>query len=133
MALSEDLFFLDCSFEGSLQSQIRQIVASAILSRRFLPGERLPSSRKLAKHLRISRITVTLSYQELVADGYLTTRSRSGFFVADDAPSSAFNGNTASVQDRVNWDLALQRNYTCLLYTSPSPRDRTRSRMPSSA
>ena len=23
--------------------------------------------------------------------------------------------------------------YTCLLYTSPSPRDRTRSRMPSSA
>ena len=25
------------------------------------------------------------------------------------------------------------RSYTCLLYTSPSPRDRTRSRMPSSA
>ena len=24
-------------------------------------------------------------------------------------------------------------NYICLLYTSPSPRDRTRSRMPSSA
>ena len=26
-----------------------------------------------------------------------------------------------------------RQNYTCLLYTSPSPRDRTRSRMPSSA
>ena len=26
-----------------------------------------------------------------------------------------------------------QESYTCLLYTSPSPRDRTRSRMPSSA
>ena len=26
-----------------------------------------------------------------------------------------------------------ERFYTCLLYTSPSPRDRTRSRMPSSA
>ena len=25
------------------------------------------------------------------------------------------------------------RSYSCLLYTSPSPRDRTRSRMPSSA
>ena len=25
------------------------------------------------------------------------------------------------------------RHYVCLLYTSPSPRDRTRSRMPSSA
>ena len=30
----------------------------------------------------------------------------------------------------VNW---MDPYYTCLLYTSPSPRDRTRSRMPSSA
>ena len=30
-------------------------------------------------------------------------------------------------------DHALFTGYTCLLYTSPSPRDRTRSRMPSSA
>ena len=111
MALSEDLFFLDPAFEGSLQSQIRQIVASAILSRRFLPGERLPSSRKLASHLGISRITVTLSYQELVADGYLSTRSRSGFFVAQDAPSSALNSATPVSQDKVDWSHAVQRNY----------------------
>ena len=31
--------------------------------------------------------------------------------------------------DRAAWEL----RYACLLYTSPSPRDRTRSRMPSSA
>ena len=30
------------------------------------------------------------------------------------------------------WDLPTQ-SFICLLYTSPSPRDRTRSRMPSSA
>ena len=29
--------------------------------------------------------------------------------------------------------VAVDRSWTCLLYTSPSPRDRTRSRMPSSA
>eukprot|EP00657_Telonema_sp_P-1_P000117 TRINITY_DN10203_c0_g1_i1.p1 TRINITY_DN10203_c0_g1~~TRINITY_DN10203_c0_g1_i1.p1 ORF type:complete len:107 (-),score=27.40 TRINITY_DN10203_c0_g1_i1:134-454(-) len=29
--------------------------------------------------------------------------------------------------------IRIQRLHTCLLYTSPSPRDRTRSRMPSSA
>ena len=34
------------------------------------------------------------------------------------------NGVTASINDEIN---------ACLLYTSPSPRDRTRSRMPSSA
>ena len=32
-----------------------------------------------------------------------------------------------------SWVFATGRPYTCLLYTSPSPRDRTRSRMPSSA
>ena len=37
-----------------------------------------------------------------------------------------------SMQDRKYVD-ALVEQYLCLLYTSPSPRDRTRSRMPSSA
>ena len=31
------------------------------------------------------------------------------------------------------WEKVLERTRICLLYTSPSPRDRTRSRMPSSA
>ena len=31
------------------------------------------------------------------------------------------------------WRILHDQNRTCLLYTSPSPRDRTRSRMPSSA
>jgi len=34
---------------------------------------------------------------------------------------------------KAQFDSALERPWTCLLYTSPSPRDRTRSRMPSSA
>ena len=40
--------------------------------------------------------------------------------------------NLASELDRVNDDYDVTI-ITCLLYTSPSPRDRTRSRMPSSA
>ena len=31
------------------------------------------------------------------------------------------------------WPIAVDEQKACLLYTSPSPRDRTRSRMPSSA
>ena len=39
------------------------------------------------------------------------------------------------LKNNIKCDLKIivNRNYTCLLYTSPSPRDRTRSRMPSSA
>ena len=36
------------------------------------------------------------------------------------------------IEQRATTVRAVQR-YACLLYTSPSPRDRTRSRMPSSA
>ena len=31
------------------------------------------------------------------------------------------------------WDSPIEEDYDCLLYTSPSPRDRQKSRMPSSA
>ena len=40
---------------------------------------------------------------------------------------------SAMIQDRVGPNRANVGNYTCLLYTSPSPRDCDRSRMPSSA
>lgn len=112
MALSVDLFFLDPEFEGTLQAQLRQFVASAILSRRFLPGERLPSSRHLARHLGISRITVTLSYQELVADGYLVTRPRSGYFVAPDPPSATIEAPVLQRTGSVDWERRLVRQFS---------------------
>ena len=40
---------------------------------------------------------------------------------------------TASARLGINTALFTHKIETCLLYTSPSPRDRTRSRMPSSA
>ncbi len=86
MAISEETFFLDPRSEGTLQSQIQQMVAEGILSGRFRPGEKMPSTRKLARHLRISRLTVTLAYTELIADDYLTSAGRSGYYVSKTAP-----------------------------------------------
>ena len=78
MSISTETFFLDPSAVGTLQARIQQMVAQGILAGRFRPGERLPSSRMMAQHLGVSRITVTLAYTELVADDYLTARGRSG-------------------------------------------------------
>ena len=41
--------------------------------------------------------------------------------------------NAGSSLSEIAEHLAGRAEFTCLLYTSPSPRDRTRSRMPSSA
>ena len=46
--------------------------------------------------------------------------------IADDAGIS-------KVQAKCALESIIEQAYNCLLYTSPSPRDRTRSRMPSSA
>ncbi|MGY6535454.1 MAG: MocR-like pyridoxine biosynthesis transcription factor PdxR [Pararhodobacter sp.] len=86
MAVSVDSFFLRPGATGTLQAQIRQMVAEGILAGRLRRGEKMPSSRRLAAHLDVSRITVTLAYADLVADDYLSARDRSGFFVSDNAP-----------------------------------------------
>lgn len=111
MAISEDTFFLNPDAEGTLQNQIQQIVAEAILSGRFRQGEKMPSSRKLAKHLGVSRITVTLAYTELLADDYLTSRGRSGYYISENAPQPPTFPVTRR-DDKVDWDAVLPRKFS---------------------
>lgn len=112
MAISVDTFFLKPDAQGTLQAQIQQMIAEGILSGRFHRGEKLPSSRKLAAHLGISRITVTLAYTELLANDYLTSRGRSGYFVSDNAPVPPVYSPSLRSQDKVDWPSAFIRTYT---------------------
>jgi GntR family transcriptional regulator/MocR family aminotransferase len=86
MAIPVEAFYLTPGASGSLQQQIRAMVTQGILAGRFRPGQRMPSSRGLAGHLGISRITVTLAYADLVSGDYLTSAGRSGYFVSETAP-----------------------------------------------
>ncbi len=72
---------------ASLQTQIREALVSAILDRNLDPAEAIPSTRKMAKSLGVSRNTVVLAYQGLLDDGYLAARERSGYFVSEKALS----------------------------------------------
>jgi GntR family transcriptional regulator/MocR family aminotransferase len=71
----------------SMQEQIRRRVIEAIYAEVFPPGARLPSSRRLSKELGVSRNTVFLAYQQLIAEGHLATRERSGLYVPDNTPA----------------------------------------------
>ena len=70
---------------ASLQTQIREALVSAILDGQLAREEPIPSTRKMAKSLGVSRNTVVLAYQGLLDDGYLVARERSGYYVADKA------------------------------------------------
>ena len=53
-----------------------------ILRAELLPGQKLPSKRALAEHLHISLATVSGAYEQLVDEGYLTAKPRSGYYVS---------------------------------------------------
>ncbi|MDN3356929.1 PLP-dependent aminotransferase family protein [Actinomadura sp. DC4] len=66
-----------------LRAGLEYALREAVRGGRLTPGTPLPSSRTLARDLNVSRGTVTQAYEQLVAEGYLASRPRSGIEVAD--------------------------------------------------
>lgn len=66
-----------------IYEQIKTQIHSAVLSGKLKAGEALPSLRKLAKELRISVLTVTRAYNELVDEGVVQNIQGKGTFVMD--------------------------------------------------
>ncbi|MCA3439507.1 MAG: GntR family transcriptional regulator, partial [Rhodobacter sp.] len=113
MPIPAEAFFLTAGARGTLQQQLRQMVAEGILSGRFRPGDRMPSSRGLAVHLGISRITVTLAYADLVSSDYLTSRGRSGYFISDTAPRQPdFPPAVMAGEERVDYAALTGRRFS---------------------
>jgi GntR family transcriptional regulator/MocR family aminotransferase len=73
---------LDRQLQEPLGLQLQRELRDAIRSGRLTAGERLPSSRTLARELEISRGLALECYEQLQAEGYLTTRIGSATRVA---------------------------------------------------
>lgn len=113
MSIPIDTFFLEPKFEGTLQQKIQRMISEGVLAGRFIPGAKVPSSRKLATHLGISRITVTLAYSELVSDDYLIAKGRSGYYISPTAPQrTRFDAPRGVVSDRVDWNRAIGQRFS---------------------
>lgn len=92
---------LDSNSSTPLHQQIYEELRQAILSGRLLPGERLPSSRKLSKSLGISRSTITQSYDQLLSEGYLETTIGSGTFVCTQLPDDLLRATTTQSSEKM--------------------------------
>ncbi len=82
--MREQLLRLSPDSSAGLQAQIRELLVSAILDGHIPGGGALPSCRRLATQLSVARNTVVLAYQQLVDEGYLIARERSGYYVSRD-------------------------------------------------
>ena len=64
-----------------LYEALYRCIRSDILSGTLAAGEKLPSKRALAAHLEVSKITVETAYSQLLAEGYICSREKVGYFV----------------------------------------------------
>ncbi len=77
---------LDFDSPQPLYVQISRHIRDAVLSDNLRPGVRLPAVRVLAGTLGVNRATVESAYAELMAQGLVTSRQGSGFYVLPHAP-----------------------------------------------
>ena len=91
-----------------LYRRIRADILGGVLA----AGERLPSKRSLAEHLRVSVITVETAYQQLEAEGYVHTLPKRGFFVSpvDRVPTATAPASISPEPVTPVWQLDLSRN-----------------------
>ena len=75
----------------SLPAQIVGALACAIQEGALRPGDQLPSTRALARELRVSRNTALASYDELVSRGLIFARRGSGMYVQGVATAPALD------------------------------------------
>ena len=64
-----------------LYESLYRCIREDILSGKLPAGEKLPSKRALAANLEVSKITVEGAYNQLLAEGYIRSREKVGYFV----------------------------------------------------
>ena len=67
----------------SLSKQIYNFIRESIFNGTLKEGEKLPSTRELAKYHNIARNVVIESYEQLMAEGYIYAKNGSGTYVAE--------------------------------------------------
>lgn len=74
---------LDRDNSLSLSKQIYSFIRESIFNETLKEGERLPSTRELAKYHNISRNVVIESYEQLMAEGYIYAKNGSGTYISE--------------------------------------------------
>ena len=66
-----------------LYEALYRCIREDILTGKLAPGTKLPSKRALAAHLEVSKVTVEGAYSQLLAEGYLRSVEKVGYFVEE--------------------------------------------------
>lgn len=94
------MFQLETDSLIPLYEQLYTEIKQAIINGTIEEGEKLPSKRKLAEYLSVSQTTVEFAYSQLVAEGFISSEPRRGFYVQNLAELALIEQQTTiNVQD----------------------------------
>src|SRR5262245_60556621 len=108
--------------DGALYRRVYHALKSTIRDGRLAPNARLPSTRELAADLRVSRNTVMLAYEQLLAEGYVVGRNRATASVARTLPTPRTPVASRAKPGHVPPVSAYARRLTGLLGAAPMTR-----------
>ena len=66
-----------------LYLEVYRYYRDLIQNGKMLPGSKMPSLRKCAQELKLSRTTIENAYLQLAADGYILAKAQSGYYVTE--------------------------------------------------
>ncbi|MFA5825704.1 MAG: PLP-dependent aminotransferase family protein, partial [Gallionellaceae bacterium] len=72
--------------DGTRVETVMQTIREQLAARVLVPGERLPSIRQMAERLSVAKNTIVEAYDRLAADGVITAKRGSGFYVCGHLP-----------------------------------------------
>ncbi|MEG0314684.1 MAG: PLP-dependent aminotransferase family protein [Erysipelotrichaceae bacterium] len=76
-----ELFTINFNNNKPKYEQIYLALKQMIINHTIKENECIPSKRALAKHLNTSKNTIELAYEQLIVEGYITSKERCGYYV----------------------------------------------------
>jgi GntR family transcriptional regulator/MocR family aminotransferase len=89
---------VDRKAPGSLQRQIYDSFRAAIVGGYLRAGQRIPSTRMLAREIGVSRFPVLNAYAQLLAEGYLQSRVGAGTVISASLPEQMTTSTPAKTR-----------------------------------
>ncbi|MBQ6621306.1 MAG: PLP-dependent aminotransferase family protein [Mogibacterium sp.] len=122
--MNSPLLHLDNTAEKSLYVQVYEEFRERILSGELPQGSKMPSLRRLAKENDVSITTVETAYNQLLVEGYIVSRPKSGYYVGNDIAAAVGTQEAGrkeeSLEDFLESDDARAARERALIYDEES-------------
>ena len=101
------MFDIDKSHAQPIYQQLYDKIKESIIKGVLNEGEKLPSKRQLSQYLSVSQTTIENAYSQLIDEGYIVSKPKSGYFVSDieSLPFIAKNPMTPSEEPNTSFEV----------------------------